>query len=120
VACGDTVVHSEVAVEFAASPTSATEIASGISWFDVVHGGQIIIYKDLAKAPGFASSIASERWESATVNGLPAALGRAILQDEFGESAVIVWDEHRNLQVAVRGFDVHIDDLLEVASEASR
>lgn len=118
VRCGDTIVHSEVTVEFPASPTSAAEIASGKSWFDVQHGGQMSIYKDLFAAPGFSSRIAAEHWESATVNGLPAALGRAILRDEFGESAVIVWDEQRNLQVVVRGFDVHVDDLLAVAREA--
>lgn len=120
VRCGDTIVHSEVTVELPASPTSAAEIASGKSWFDVQHGGQLIIDKTLVAAPGFSSQIAAERWESTTVNGLPAALGRAILRDEFGESAVIVWDEERNLQVVVRGFDVHVDDLLAVAREAVR
>lgn len=118
VRCGDTIVHSEVTVEFPASPTAAAEVASGKSWFEVQHGGQVVIYKDLATSPGFASQIASERWEAASVNGLPAALGRAVLRDEFGESAVVVWDERRNLQVVVRGVDIHVDDLLAVAAEA--
>ncbi|MEJ5220522.1 MAG: hypothetical protein WHT63_00785 [Tepidiforma sp.] len=118
VRCGDTIVHTEVTIEFPASPTAAAEVASGKSWFDVQHGGQMVIYKDLATAPGFASQIAAERWEAASVNGLPAALGRAVLRDEFGESAVVVWDERRNLQVVVRGVDVYVDDLLAVAAEA--
>ncbi len=120
VRCGDTIVHSEVTIEFPASPTSAAEIAAGKSWFDVQHGGQMFIDKSLFAAPGFSSQIAAERWESTTVNGLPAALGRPILRDEFGESAVVVWDEQRSLQVVVRGFDVHVEDLLAVAREAVR
>ncbi|MCX7618460.1 hypothetical protein [Tepidiforma sp.] len=118
VRCGDTIVHTEVTIAFPASPTAAAKVASGKSWFDVQHGGVMTIYKDLATSPGFASQIASERWEAASVNGLPAALGRAVLRDEFGESAVVVWDERRNLQVVVRGVDVHVDDLLAVAAEA--
>lgn len=118
VKCGETVVHSEATIEFVASPTSSAEIASGKSWFDVQHGGQMLVYMSLFAAPGFSSEIASERWEATTVAGFPAALGRPILRDEFGESAVIVWDEGRSLQIVVRGFEVHLDDLLAVAAEA--
>ncbi|MCL6644673.1 MAG: hypothetical protein K6U88_06800 [Dehalococcoidia bacterium] len=117
VRCG-TIVSSEVTIEILREPNARPEMAAGKSWFEVEHGGQIVILKQLVAAPGFASQVAAERWEPATVNGLPAALGRAILRDEFGESAVVVWDERRSLQVAVRGTDIHVDDLLAVAREA--
>lgn len=118
VRCGGTIVSSEVTLEIPPSPNARAEMAAGKSWFEVEHGGQVVILKQLVAAPGFASQVAAERWEPATVNGLPAALGRAILRDEFGESAVVVWDERRSLQVAVRGTDIHVDDLLAVAREA--
>ena len=118
VRCGGTIVSSEVTIEILPAPNARAEMAAGKSWFEVEHGGQVVILKQLVAAPGFASQVAAERWEPATVNGLPAALGRAILRVEFGESAVVVWDERRSLQVAVRGTDIHVDDLLAVAREA--
>jgi hypothetical protein len=118
--CDGRVAHLDLSFEIPAEPGASQRIQDGESWFDVGHGGSFTVYKNSFANPGYQSRIASERWEAATVGGLPAAVGRAILRDEFGESAVVVWDEPAGVQVVVRAFEVELTDLLDIAEEASR
>ncbi len=120
VRCGAAIVHTEAAFEIPPAPDLASRVQSGESWFDLQHGGQIFIYRDHVAAPGFESSIASERWEPGNINRLPAAIGRPVLRSEFGESAVVVWDAERGMQTVVRGFDVELTDLVALAEELTK
>jgi hypothetical protein len=118
VACSGTVVYVEATIEFPAGATAADDMAAGASWFDVEHGGQVVFYKDRFAAPGWKSTIAAERWSAAEVDELPAAIGHAVLNDEFGESAIVAWNSEESIQVVVRGFDVELSVLMSVAREA--
>jgi hypothetical protein len=120
VRCGSRIVHTEATYEVLAASDFASRVRKGESWFDLDHGGQIQIYRDLAARPGLESSIASERWEALTVNGLPSAVGHAVLRDELGESAIIVWNADKQEQLVVRGFNVELSSLLAVAEELTR
>ncbi|MCA9831521.1 MAG: hypothetical protein R3B97_08565 [Dehalococcoidia bacterium] len=120
VICGPVVNSAEVTIELPAGPDSGAAIQAGRSWFDVDHGGHVSVYKFRTIAPSWRSQIASERWEATEAAGHPAAIGRAVLRDEFGESAVVVWDAENGIQLVVRGFDVELDLLLTIAAEAIR
>lgn len=120
VECAGVIGHVEASIVIPADADVSAAIARGESWFDVGHGGQMDVYKTRADGPGWASDIAAERWEPIEVNGLPAALGHAILRDEFGPSAVVVWDPERKIQVVVRGIEIELADLLAVAAEATK
>jgi hypothetical protein len=118
IACGEHLISMEFTIVIPSAPDGARQMAQGRSWFDVEHGGQLIVSRDRTKEPARSSTIAAERWEAATVAGLPAAIGRAVLRDELWESMVVVWDASRNLQVTVRGFDRKLPELLALAEEA--
>lgn len=117
VRCGSQIVHTEATYEVLAASDFVSRVRNGESWFDLEHGGQIQIYRDLAARPGFESSIASERWEALSVNGLPAVVGHAVLRDELGESAVVVWNPDEHEQTVVRGFNIELAVLLRIAEE---
>ena len=120
VRCGSRIVHTEAAFEVLAASDFVSRVRNGESWFDLEHGAQIQIYRDLAARPGFESSIASERWVALSVNGLPAVVGHAVLRDELGESAVVVWNPDDQEQTVVRGFNVELPVLLTIAEELTK
>lgn len=120
VRCGSQIVHTEATYEVPTASDFVPRLRKGESWFDLEHGGQIQIYRDVAARPGLESSISSERWTASSVNGLPSAVGHAVLRDELGESAVIVWNPDRQEQTVVRGFNIELSVLLAIAEELTK
>lgn len=118
IACGEHLIEIDFTFAIPSAPDAARQMAQGRSWFDVEHGGQLRVIKGRATSPVASSSIAAERWEAGTVAGLPAAIGRAVLRDELGESMVVVWDASRNLLIWVNGTNRKLPELLALAEEA--
>jgi hypothetical protein len=119
IACKGVVVSVEHDYVIPAEEGFQDRVARGqLSWFEGRHGGAFSISKRLAEFPAYASGIAAERWSGGRVAGLPAALGRPILDEGFGDAAVVVWDDP--LELVVSGTELRLAELRKIAEGVLR
>ncbi|MGI8926279.1 MAG: hypothetical protein ACR2HN_06475 [Tepidiformaceae bacterium] len=105
----------EVRFGRAAAPEVTERLERGESWFDIPTGGFILITRTRGWGPAAPADLAADRWYAATINGLPAAVGRPILDRGLGDGIVVTWDAERNVTTMIRGLNLSIAELLKVA-----
>jgi hypothetical protein len=116
--CDGQIASTGLSVGVAAEPGAAARLAEGDSWFAVRTGGVINVHKRLYQpgaTPGEFTDIPAEHWYAETVAGLPAAVGRPILDAGLGSGAVLVWDQDIGVLTTVWASDLSLDELLKVA-----
>jgi hypothetical protein len=64
--------------------------------------------------------VASQNWQPATIAGLPAAVGRPILDEGLGVGEVVIWDGERMLLTTVRTTDLGLAELLRIAEGVAK
>jgi len=115
VACAGEPVNLKVTYAREAAPDVEERLAAGESWFDIPTGGLITIFRSSARGPMARSSIAAERWYATTIGGLPAAVGRPILDRGLGDGAVIIWDAERGITTHIFVLNLGLEEMLKVA-----
>ena len=115
VECSGGVSSLEVRFGRAAAPDVTERLARGESWFDIPTGGYILIIRTRAWGPAAPADLAADRWYAATINGLPAAVGRPMLDQGLGHGIIVTWDAERNVTTMIRGLNLSTAELLKVA-----
>jgi hypothetical protein len=120
VKCGGRIVVIERFYVIPSEPGLSARIASGVSWFDTHHGGYIWVTRMVLTGSAWdGSDVPSGQWSSSTINGLPAAVGKPML-DGFAHSSVVVWDPSSGVLTAVRALDRSLDEVVTVAQELTK
>jgi len=115
VECSAGVAWLEVTYGRSAAPDVTERLARGESWFDIPTGGFIRILRTQGSGPAAHSALAADRWYEATINGLPAAVGRPILDRGLGDGMVVMWDAEHNLTTVILALNLSTAELLKVA-----
>jgi hypothetical protein len=115
--CRGKVVNHVVEYEIPAAAGADAKIASGqVRWDEIEHGGKLTIFRSLSIGPVYrTSNYAADRWRSATVLGLPAAVAEPILPMGLGRSAIVSWDSKTGVRTVVTGSSRKLDELVRVA-----
>jgi hypothetical protein len=113
IACQDQPAAYEVRVDLPAleSQEFKRRLDAGESYFELPHGGGFSVYRMIG-APAFESGIPVERWSAGEIANLPAAIGRPILEDGFGNSAVII--HQGGVLTVVRGSHISLTELIRI------
>ena len=115
VSCGGEVVLTAVLLELPqiGSDVALTDrVRAGENYFDLPRGGSLEILRIVAE-PAWSSSIPPERWASGTIAGFPAAIGRPIIDDGYGDSEILIYAD--GVLTLVRGNNVSLGDMIRVA-----
>lgn len=115
VACEETAISLRVMYGRAAVPDVMERLARGESWFDIPTGGYITIYRSSAQGRNVTSSEASDRWYGTTIDGLPAAVARPILERGLGEAWAVTWNPDTEVVTIIRGLNMTADEVIRIA-----
>ena len=116
--CNARLISSGLSVGVSAEPDALSRLEAGESWFAVRTGGIINVHKRLfapGVTPGEAANLPAEHWYADTIAGLPAAVGRPIIDAGLGSSAVLIWDPDDSLLTTVYARDLSLEDVLKFA-----
>lgn len=112
--CRGRILVNEAEYGFPPADDAIERIAGGESWFTVPHGGRFSIARAVRDVPASKSDIAAEHWEPATIAGLPAAVGRPILDEGLGNAEILVWDERTSVLTRVTTTNVSLKEALQI------
>ncbi|MBI5947089.1 MAG: hypothetical protein HY875_03010 [Chloroflexi bacterium] len=121
--CGGEPGVSTLTVGIRAAADAAERLAAGESWFVVPHGGFINVhkyrYRDGA-APAEFTDIPASHWYADTIGGLPAAVGRPVLDAGLGGGAVLIWDAELRVSTVIYSYNLGLEELLKFAAGVAR
>ena len=114
VSCGDEIALNVVLMEL--PQVDDVDLISrtkrGEDYFALPRGGSIEILRVVAE-PAWSSSIPPERWMPGTIAGLPAAIGRPLIDEGFGDSEILIHGD--GVLTLVRASNLSLADLLKIA-----
>lgn len=115
VACEETAISLRVMYGRAAAPDVMERLAGGESWFDIPTGGYVTIFRSISRGPNVTSSEASDRWYGTTIDGLPAAVAKPILERGLGEAWAVTWNPDTEVVTIIRGLNMTADEVIRIA-----
>ena len=116
--CDGAVVINNGRIDVPADPQAAERVAGGESWFDVPHGGYVMVTKVQLAAvdtPAMRSDVPAESWYAADVAGHQAAIGRPVLDGGLGAADAVVWDDDTRVETLIHSYNVSLAELLKIA-----
>jgi hypothetical protein len=120
VECQGTLAAHIVRMGVRAAPDADRRIAAGEDFFAVPRGGRVDIFRNLLgpdDPPAIRSDIPASHWYAGTVAGLPAAIGRPVVDGGIGTAAVIVFDDDTNVLTSVYTYNLSLAAALALAEE---
>lgn len=123
VSCGGRPAVTSLEIALAAAPDADERVAKGESWFTVPHGGILSVHKWQFRdgaAPEVTADLPADAWFPATIAGLPAAVGRPVLDEGLGPGSAVVWDPVSHVLTIVHSFNLSLVELEKFAEGVAR
>ncbi len=112
VRCGSVVAFAVLSYRLPIAPDLDERLAAGESYWDIPRGGSIEVFRFIGE-PAEQSGVAASRWMPGMLNGVPAAIGRPVLNEGLGEATVMVY-QHGVLTV-IRASGLSLVETMRVA-----
>lgn len=97
--------------------------AGEIRFFEARHGFRIRVVRELeaSRPPTHQiGGIPAERFEAATVAGLPAVIGRPLFEEGWGSGVVAVWDAETSVLTVVEASMLTVEEMVAVVEGVLR
>jgi hypothetical protein len=123
VSCGGRPATTTLQLALPAAADAEQRVANGESWFSVPHGGLVSVTKWQFRegaSPRVPADLPADAWFAETIEGLPAAVGRPVLDEGLGAANAIVWNPETSVLTIVHSYNLSLSELLKIAEGVAR